>query len=82
MAYREVGKIDPYSPPIAIHPDHQRAISEHRLADSGTIILHYLRKDDNWIVETMNYRYDFPFGLVNRLRPEDLDPLLASRSER
>lgn len=79
---RDVKNIDPYSPPVAITADHQRAISEHRLADESTVVLYYLREDDRWIVDAVEYRGDFPFGFVNRLWPEDLEHLLASRSER
>jgi len=66
----DITAIDPYSS-FMEYTDATGA-SEHRLKDNEVLIVNYIKKNDVWIVDKMDFISDDPSGFTKTLIPEDL----------
>ena len=67
---KDIFKIDPYT--TIIETSDGNAISEHKLRNSEILDITYSKKNNHWIVESMNFSSSEILDISNLIIPEDL----------
>lgn len=72
--FEDVQKIDPYSQDFGASTG--EAISEHRLINNEVAIIHYTKKNNKSVVNSIKYVSPDPSGFYSILFPDDLGQIL------